>query len=582
MKKLWTLFWFGMAIQPLYAVTIPAGTFFFDNSRTGYSHVKFVYGYDSRPESYVVSMSLLASDTCSHSAQQTWQVTFTQALSSIYRYTFAETDLADGMYSQRFSDLKEAISKTYNERRTATREDSFTAGQIFIPSSSDNWAQGTWTDLCRPAPPSSAPSGTLPVLYIETQNHAPITSKETYLPGVYWLDPMGVEDVDSIGSSQAPLPLEIRGRGNYTWRDFDKKPYRIKLDSKQSLAGLQKSKHFALLAHADDRQGFMKNPLGFWFSEHIGLKWTPDHRPIEVVLNGQYWGLYFLTETIRVDKDRVAIVEQEDGCTHPDSITGGWLVEIDNYYSATGQVHLRENNGQDVWLTLHTPEQTSAEQWYYIETALSRLNEALYAPTAKDWLQIVDLAEAAKFYIVQEIVEDCESYHGSCYLYKEMGTDAKWFFGPVWDFGNALGRHQERFIWDQPTWSQCWIGQLYTYPEFQQEVKKQWRHFLYYEYPKLDSFITAYTDAISRAAQNDAAKWPNYGNANMAQKRNDVLNYIHWRVNWLTKQWGQGAPDDTADKVPTYTDAAQRIMTNGHLYLRCKGQVYDILGRIYY
>ena len=33
---------------------------------------------------------------------------------------------------------------------------------------------------------------------------------------------------------------------------------------------------------------------------------------------------------IRVDKDRVNITEQPDLCTNADSITGGWLVEIDN------------------------------------------------------------------------------------------------------------------------------------------------------------------------------------------------------------------------------------------------------------
>lgn len=52
---------------------------------------------------------------------------------------------------------------------------------------------------------------------------------------------------------------------------------------------------------------------------------------MEVVLNGEYIGLYFLTETIRIDKDRVDIYEQNDGETDPDLIKGGWLVEVDNY-----------------------------------------------------------------------------------------------------------------------------------------------------------------------------------------------------------------------------------------------------------
>ena len=176
-------------------------------------------------------------------------------------------------------------------------------------------------------------SGTLPVLYIQTENKAPITSKDYYLNATYYLDAIGLEGYESIGSASAPLTMEIKGRGNYSWTGFDKKPYRIKLADKQPLLGMKKSKHFALLAHADDsndRKGFMRNAVGFELSRMIGMTYTPDARPLEVVLNGDYIGLYFLTEHIRVDKDRVNIVEQEDEETDNEKITGGWLVEIDN------------------------------------------------------------------------------------------------------------------------------------------------------------------------------------------------------------------------------------------------------------
>ena len=176
-------------------------------------------------------------------------------------------------------------------------------------------------------------SGTLPVLFINTDGGVSITSKENYVNAKYYLDPMGSENVQAIGSAQAPLDMQIRGRGNYTWVGFDKKPYRIKLADKQPLAGLNKSKHFALLAHADDNYGFMRNIVGFQLSRMIGMPWTPADTPVEVVLNGDYIGLYFLTETIRVDKDRVNIVEQPDNITNPEEITGGWLLEIDNYDS---------------------------------------------------------------------------------------------------------------------------------------------------------------------------------------------------------------------------------------------------------
>ena len=66
-------------------------------------------------------------------------------------------------------------------------------------------------------------SGTLPVMFITTENSTPITSKETYLNATYYLDPMGT-DATALGSKDAQLDLQIRGRGNYTWTASTKNP----------------------------------------------------------------------------------------------------------------------------------------------------------------------------------------------------------------------------------------------------------------------------------------------------------------------------------------------------------------------
>ena len=128
---------------------------------------------------------------------------------------------------------------------------------------------------------------------------------------------------------------------------------------------MPKNKHWVLIAGADDWLGYLKNPVGFMISKALGLRWTPGIVPVELVLNGNYQGLYFLTEHVRVDKNRVNIQEQEDLCTNADSITGGWLVEIDNYWSENN-IEFDENNGQHVMVSLDVPEVLSAVQRNYI------------------------------------------------------------------------------------------------------------------------------------------------------------------------------------------------------------------------
>ena len=91
------------------------------------------------------------------------------------------------------------------------------------------------------------PSGTLPILYINTIDNTPIDQKEYYVDATAWLDASMTDEFDSVGSAEEPLALGIRGRGNTTWSQSEQKPYKLKFDKKQSIMGNNKSKHFALL-----------------------------------------------------------------------------------------------------------------------------------------------------------------------------------------------------------------------------------------------------------------------------------------------------------------------------------------------
>lgn len=386
---------------------------------------------------------------------------------------------------------------------------------------------------------SAAPSGTVPTIYINTENNVPVTSKDVYLDATYYLEGNGFEGVESLGSESKQLPLTIKGRGNYTWTGFDKKPYKLKLDKKTEIMGMGKNKHFALLAHADDDLAFMRNVAGLELSRRMNLAFTPADAPVEVVLNGEYLGLYFFTETIRVDGNRVDITEQDDNAV--ENVEGGWLVEIDNY-SDDPHVSIVEGNGQPIIFTYKSPEVLSPEQEGYLRSQMTALNAAIYAAdkNASEILEsLLDMESAARFYVVQELMDDCESYHGSCYLYKDRGEGEKWKFGPVWDFGNAFRRgDKNRFIWQDPQFNQTWIGELYKFPVFQEKVKAVWKEFCDNGYDGLSDYIREYADDIKEAATSNFEKWPQYGNGEICAESESMLANLKESVKWLGKQWG--------------------------------------------
>ena len=397
-------------------------------------------------------------------------------------------------------------------------------------------------------------SGTLPVLYIQTENKAPITSKDYYLNATYYLDAIGLEGYESIGSASAPLTMEIKGRGNYSWTGFDKKPYRIKLADKQPLLGMKKSKHFALLAHADDsndRKGFMRNAVGFELSRMIGMTYTPDARPLEVVLNGDYIGLYFLTEHIRVDKDRVNIVEQEDEETDNEKITGGWLVEIDNY-DDDPHITIKEGGKTTMWITYKTPEVLSPQQEQYLTEQMKLIDNLVYGDKNSEELwNYLDMDALAKFYIVQELTDNYESFHGSCYLHKEMGENEKWYFGPVWDFGSSFNRDKSQYMYQGDVWHNHWIPEICKFPAFMNRVKEIWNEFYNGDYNNIYNFIDTHENLIAQAAVKDKERWSQYhGSQTIGTYIERTTNVLRKNAEWLNDQWKEGSGSNGNDNEP--------------------------------
>lgn len=400
------------------------------------------------------------------------------------------------------------------------------------------------------------PSGSLPVLYIDTENGAKIESKEDYVKATYRLDPNNADGVEALGTVDEPLELQIRGRGNYTWTGFDKKPYRLKLGKKQKMLGMNSSKHWALLAHADDNQGFLRNAVGFQLSRLTGMPWTPGDAPVEVVLNGEYIGLYFLTETVRVDSKRVDVwdydSEYEDyadanpGQTLPwndEYATGGWLVEIDNYDDADQvQIESIDPNVPDKTLriTYDTPSDyiTQAHKDWLVNEFTSLDRMIIEGDRDEcEWSKHIDLTNLARFFVVNQIVFNYESFHGSCKLSRDKGVDAKWNFGPVWDFGSAFQTRENKMLFDFGDYSNHWIKAMYEYPAFRDEVKRVYAELRDGDYDSINDYIDTFVAGIEVAAAADKERWPQYGNSNLSEKASSVKDALRGSVSYLDNEW---------------------------------------------
>lgn len=258
----------------------------------------------------------------------------------------------------------------------------------------------------------------LPLMIFNTENSIEPTSNEEYI----------ISQIIIINDNEKELneTAKIRIRGHST-ATLPKKPYKIKFEKKQKIFGISgKYKNWALLANHYDKS-LTRNSSAFKISEIIGLEFTPRCEPVDVILNGNYRGNYFICDQIEVKEGRVDIEEITE-----DDITGGYLLEIDGRAMKEDKYFLTDR-GLIGEIKYPDSDDITKKQENYIKLYLNKMETNVY----KGNLDYLDLNSFYRYFIMQEFCADIDSVWSSFHVTKRKGDD-KLYFGPVLDYDFPL------------------------------------------------------------------------------------------------------------------------------------------------
>ena len=297
-------------------------------------------------------------------------------------------------------------------------------------------------------------SSNLPIVVINTRGQTIIDeAKITADMGIIDNGPGQRNNLtDPFNNYDGLIGIEIRGSSS---QSFPKKQYAVetRLDNGEnnnvSLLGLPAENDWILYAPYSDKS-LMRNVIAYTLSLQIG-RYASRNRFCEVVINGDYKGIYVLMEKIKRDKNRVNIKKMSDQDTAYPQVSGGYIVKIDKrdgenvggWYSPFPPY---ASASQRIFYQYHypKPDEIIPEQIQYIQDFIHRFELAMlsteFADPLRGYPAFINLSSFVDHFILNEIGKNVDGYRLSAFMYKDRddrGTHM--YMGPIWDFNLAFG-----------------------------------------------------------------------------------------------------------------------------------------------
>lgn len=258
---------------------------------------------------------------------------------------------------------------------------------------------------------------------------------------------------DPFNNYNGKIGIELRGSSSQM---FPKKPYGFELwdvngnSIDSSLIGMPKESDWILFASYSDKS-LMNNVLTYDLARDMG--WYASRTVyIELVLNGEYQGVYVLMEKIKRDNNRVDISKLKPTDIAGDQLTGGYIIKVDKTTGNGGGGWTSPfapdtaPNGQTIFFQYEYPSDVNIvpQQEAYIQAYVDSFETALAGPNFMDttvgYPHFADMNSFIDYFLINEISRNVDGYRLSTYLYKDKDSKGgKLTIGPVWDYNIAWG-----------------------------------------------------------------------------------------------------------------------------------------------
>lgn len=434
-------------------------------------------------------------------------------------------------------------------------------------------------------------SENIPAVFIDTESgtaeqiHADKNVKEA--------GSISILEADSGAGFCMPLSY-IKSRGNTSFTAYDKKSYQIKLMDSVPFLGMDAAKKWIFISNASDAT-LLRNALSRNLADHLGLPQSEEGVFVDLYIDGEYEGNYYVTQKVEVKENRLPITDLEETTEiendneelgsyetvwtdttkakqipiDPEDITGGYLIERDFDSRFLAEVEINNSyfitDAKESFI-VRSPEYASEKQIAYIDDYIQSVENAILSyegidgNSGKSYQDLIDVSSFVRKYLLEEVTANYDGGVASSYFYKDRDSVSdKLFAGPVWDYdvtwGNSpsylgyLSRSPKRLTrlaaHDD---SSVWFSALYEKPDFYQEMCACYEREISPYLPTLALQVLPQLEKTTAAsAAMDRVRWAAQyaGNEALGSYEEEIAfleDYILRRKAFLDQAWIEQVP----------------------------------------
>ncbi|MBK9190733.1 MAG: CotH kinase family protein [Crocinitomicaceae bacterium] len=440
-------------------------------------------------------------------------------------------------------------------------------------------------------PPVVLTTSNLPIVIVNTNGvNIPDEPKIDGTMGIIYNGPGQINSVsDAYNEFYGEIAIEVRGSSS---GGFPMKSYGLEtrgpspeINYNASIFNWPADNDWILYAPYNDK-ALIRNVLTYKLGNEMG-HYAPRTQMCELILNGEYQGVYVFMERIKQNPGRVNIDKLNYDDTTGNELTGGYIVKVDKTTGGgviawTSPYTCAAPGWGPIEFQLHDPDLDTLHplQLQYIEDEITDWETALAGPDFSDpvlgYAPYIDEMSFIDFMLINEISKNVDGYRISTFLYKERESEGgEIVAGPLWDFNLAWGNadYCEGGLtsgWEIYFNSVCggggglqnpfWWDRLLQDPDYAHMTNCRWQE-LRQDILHTDSLMN-YIDEMAlyldEAQVRNYIKWPVLGiylwpNNFIGATYDEEIQYLKdWttnRVNWMDLNMFGACPDLNFDET---------------------------------